>query len=89
MAVGECSVTGHQENYCMQHTTYIRALDKREYLMIIFFYFSSKPYVVKFHLNHFVMTVQMRSHNIYLYAELTKVIHNYHQILPVIQSSVH
>ena len=39
-----------------------RALDKREYLMIIFSfsYFSSKSYVVTPHLNRLVETVQMR-----------------------------
>ena len=32
--------------------------------MIIFFYFSSKPYVVTPHLNRLNETVQMRGHNI-------------------------
>ena len=49
-----------------------------------FFYFSSKPYVVTAHLNHLVETVQMRGHNIGFYAGLTKIIPNYHQILPLI-----
>ena len=40
-----------------------RALDKRESLMIFFLY-SSKPYVVTPHLNRFVKTVQMRGNNI-------------------------
>ena len=33
------------------------------------------------HLNHLIETVQMRAHNICFYAELTKIIPNYHQIL--------
>ena len=44
-----------------------RALDKREYLMIIldnFSYFSMKPYVVTPHLSRLVEMVQMRGHNI-------------------------
>ena len=41
-----------------------RALDKREYLMIIFSYFSLKPYVVTTHLSRLAETVQMRGHNI-------------------------
>ena len=55
--------------------------------MIIFLIFSSKPYVVTPHLNRLVKTVQMRGHNIRFYAELTKIIPNYHQILPLIKSS--
>ena len=51
-----------------------RALDKKEYLMIIFSYFSSKPYVVTPHLNRLFETVQMRGHNICCHAELTKII---------------
>ena len=35
--------------------------------------FSSKPYVVTPHLNRLVTTVQMRGHNIWFYAELTKL----------------
>ena len=31
------------------------------------------------HLNGLVETVQMRGNNIYLYAELTKIIPNYHK----------
>ena len=42
--------------------------------MIIFPYFSSKPYVVTPHLNRLNETIQMRGHNICLYAELTKII---------------
>ena len=33
------------------------------------------------HLNHLVETVQMMGHNICFYAELTKIIRNYHLIL--------
>ena len=45
-----------------------RALDKREYLVIIrdnFCYFCTKTYVVTPHLNHLDETVQMRRHNIW------------------------
>ena len=52
-----------------------------------FSYFSSKPYVLTPHLNRLVETVQMRGQNICFYAELTKNIPNYHQILPLIKSS--
>ena len=45
-----------------------------------FSYFSLKPYVVTPHLNR-LETVQIRGHNICFYAELTKIIPNYHQIL--------
>ena len=42
------------------------------------------------HKNHnVVMMVQMRGHNIGFYAELTKIIHNYHPKLPLIYSSVY
>ena len=63
------------------------ALANMEYLMIIednLSYFSLKPYVVTPHLNRLIETIQMRGHNIYFYAELTKIIPNYHQILPLI-----
>ena len=50
-------------------------------------YFSLKPYVVTTHLNRPVETVQMRGHNIYFYAELTKIVPSYHQILLLIYSS--
>ena len=50
----------------------------------IFSYFSLKPYVATPHLNRLIKTVQMRGHNICFYAELTKIIPNYPQILPVI-----
>ena len=43
--------------------------------------FSSKPYVMTPHQNHLSETVQMRGHNICFYAEVTKIIPNYHQIL--------
>ena len=60
-----------------------RALDKREYLMINF---------LISHRNHMlwslIWTVLLRGHNIHFYAELTKIILNYHQILPLIRSSV-
>ena len=49
-----------------------------------FSYCSSKPYVVTLHLNRLVETVQMRGHNICFYAEITKIIPNYHQIFPLI-----
>ena len=41
--------------------------------MIIFSYFSSKPYVVTPQLNRLDETVQIRGHNIWFCAELTKV----------------
>ena len=47
-------------------------------------YFSLKPYDVTSHLNRLVETVQMWGHNIGFYAELTKIIPNYLQILPLI-----
>ena len=59
----------------------IRALDKREYLMMIFSYFSSKPYVVT---PSSEPSHRMRGHNICFYAEITKIISNYHYILPLI-----
>ena len=46
--------------------------------------FSVKPYVVTPHLNRHVQTVQRRGHNICFYAELTKIIHYYRQILSLI-----
>ena len=49
-----------------------------------FSYFSPKLYVVTPHLNRLIETVQMRGHNICFDAELTKIIFNYHQILPLI-----
>ena len=39
-------------------------------------------------MNHLVKTVHMRGRNIRFYAELIKIISNYHQILPLIWSSV-
>ena len=67
------------------NTIYSRALDKKEYLMIIFL-FLIETYNVIAHLNrldesHHEM-VQRRGHNIRFYAELTKIIPNCHQILP-------
>ena len=47
-----------------------------------FFLFLIETYVVTPHLNRLVETVQMRGHNIYFGAELTKIIPNYNQILP-------
>ena len=44
----------------------------------IFSYFSLKLYVVTPHLNR-LETVQMSGHKISFYAELTKIITNYHQ----------
>ena len=41
------------------------------------------------HLNCLNETVQMRTHNISFYAELTKIIPNYHQILLLIWSSAY
>ena len=40
-----------------------------------------KPYLVTPHLNRLVKTAQMWGHNIRFYAEVTKIILNYHQIL--------
>ena len=61
-----------------------RVLDNREYFDDNFSYFSLKPYVVTSHLNHRIVMVQMRGHNICFYAELTKIIPNYQHILPLI-----
>ena len=50
-----------------------RALDMREYLIIIFFlFFSLKPYVVTPHLNHLIETVQMSGHNICFLCRINK-----------------
>ena len=38
-------------------------------------------------LNRLIETVQMSANSICLYAELTKIIPNYHQILPLVKSS--
>ena len=60
-----------------------RALDKREeYLMIIFYCFLSKPYVETPHLNRLAETVSDEGPQQMFYAELTKIIPNYHQIHP-------
>ena len=65
----------------------VRALDKGAYLMIIFL-FLIETICCDPNLNRLVETVQMRGHNICFYAELIKIIHNYHQIHPLIYSSV-
>ena len=52
--------------------------------MIIFLFFSLKPYVVTPHLNHLIEMLQMGVHNICFYADLIKVIPKYHQILLLI-----
>ena len=41
-------------------------------------------WTVSFHLNRLNETVQMRGHNVYFYAELTKIIPNYHQKFPLV-----
>ena len=51
---------------------------------IYFFLFLTKTYVVSPHLNRLIKTVQMRGHNICFKAKCTKIISNYHQILPLI-----
>ena len=66
-------------SFLVEHTTFdavqtigrpiqSRALDKREYLVIIrdnFCLFCFEPYVVTPHLNRLDETVQMRGHNIW------------------------
>ena len=47
----------------------------------------SSVYVVTPHLNRLIEMVQLRGHNIRFYAELTKIIPNYHHRLPHIKSS--
>ena len=57
-----------------------RALDKREYLVIIrdnFCSFPIKTYVVSPHLNRLDETVQMRGHNIWIWWEIKKIIIRY------------
>ena len=50
-----------------------------------FSYFSLKPYAVIPHLNLLDKTVQIRGHNIHVFnVELTNIIPNYHQIIPLI-----
>ena len=56
--------------------------------MIIIFLISHRNFVTP-HLNGLVEMAQMRIHNICFYAELTKIIPNYHQILPLIKSSAY
>ena len=71
------------------HVGLSRTLDKREYLKITgdnFSCFSLKSYVVTPHLNLLNVTVQIRGHYLCFYVEL-KIITNYHQILPLTQSS--
>ena len=54
---------------------------KREYFVIIrdnFCYFCIKTYVVTPHLNCLKERVHMWGHNICFYADLTKIIPNYH-----------
>ena len=52
--------------------------------MIIFLISHRNHIVVTPHLNHLVEMVQIRGHNICFFAELTKIIPYYHQILPLI-----
>ena len=54
----------------------------------LFSYISFKPYVVTLHLNRLNETVQMRVHNIGFYAELRRIMPNYHHILPHILNSL-
>ena len=64
-----------------------RALDSREYLMIIIIFFLiliKTIYIMTPHLSRLVKTVQMRDHNLCFYAELPKSIPYYHEILPLI-----
>ena len=49
-----------------------------------FSYFSLKPYVVTPHPNRLVETIQMKGYNIRFYAELIKIIPNYHKIIPLV-----
>ena len=67
-------------------TTCIRALGKRDFLMIIFLISHRNHIMWSPHLNHLDETVQMRGHNVCFYAELTKIIPNYHQIRHLISS---
>ena len=75
-----------QLSFCLHHDgTYssnilqysYKALDKREYLVIIrdnFCQFCTKTYVVTPHLNCLNETVQMRGHNIWFELEIRKII---------------
>ena len=58
------------------------ALDKREYMYLKIIFLISHV-VMTPHMNC-LETVQMRGHNVGFYAELTKIIPNYYQILPLI-----
>ena len=49
-----------------------------------FFLFLIETNFVTPHLNRLGEMVQMRGHNLCFYAELTKIIPNCHQILPLI-----
>ena len=49
-----------------------------------FFLFLIEPYIVTPHLNRLDETVKMKGHNVCFYVEVTKIILNYHQILPLI-----
>ena len=53
---------------------------------MIIFLISHRNHVVTPHLKRLVETVHLRGHNMF-YAELTKDIPNYHQLLPLIYSS--
>ena len=84
------SSKGNKNSQTLLQIEIIRALDKKEYLVVIwgiFFSFLTELYVVNPHLNRLDETVQMKCHNICFYAELTKIIPNYHQIIPLILSS--
>ena len=55
--------------------------------MIIFLISHRNHNVVTPHLNRLVETNQMRGHNICFFAELTNLVPNYHQVLPLFKSS--
>ena len=48
------------------------------------FLISHPNHVVTPNLNRLDETVQMRGHNIWFNADVTKIIPNYHQVLPLI-----
>ena len=68
-----------QENKLLQKTatTGRQPVDKRKYLMI-FFLIPHLIYVLTPFLNRLVETVQIRGHDICFYADLTKIVPNYH-----------
>ena len=70
-------VKQQHNNKQQQQNNMYRAVDKRG--TDNFSYFSSKPYVVTPHLNRLVKPAQMKGHNIWFYAGLTKIIANCHQ----------